>query len=107
MNGDPIHSTPPRFCGDTFLRSRLYRHIGVCGAGGRFFRVLGERSDAYTGAPMTLVHGVDTGCLLATNDNETGKIGTSPSQLRRASAPTSEDIPFSIGEMIAKVRIWR
>ena len=26
---------------------RLYLHIGVCGTGGRFFRVLGERSGAY------------------------------------------------------------
>ncbi len=57
---------------------RLYRHIGVCGAGSRFFRVLGERSDAYAVAPMNSVHGVDTGRLLATNDNETGKIGPSP-----------------------------
>ncbi len=57
---------------------RLYRHIGVCGAGSRFFRVLGERRDAYAGAPMNSVHGVDTGRLLATNDNETGKIGPSP-----------------------------
>jgi len=27
--------------------SRLYRHIGAGGAGSRFFRVLGARSDAY------------------------------------------------------------
>jgi hypothetical protein len=41
--------------------------------------ILGVRSDAYRGPRgQVFVRGVDTGCLLATIDDESGKIGPGP-----------------------------
>ncbi len=51
----------------------------VAGAESQFFSVRGVRSDAYRGPHgRVLVRGVDTGCLLATIDEEMRKTGPGP-----------------------------
>jgi hypothetical protein len=58
---------------------RVYRHIRVGSDGSHFFSDLEVRSDAYRGPQrQVLVAGVDTGCLLATSDDEMRKNGPVP-----------------------------
>jgi hypothetical protein len=74
---------------------RVCQHYWDGGDGSQFFSVLGMRSDAYRGPHgQVLVRGVDTGCLLATNDDELGKIGLVPS----ASTPARKNrVPGASG----------
>ena len=63
-----------------WLVPRACSHYQDGGAGGQFFSNQGARSDAYRGPRgQVCVRGVDTGCLLATINDESGKIGPGPS----------------------------